>query len=951
MKLTACLSFLLLCCFIHSSSQTPGQLILDFKTGRFANDKIWDIDKYPGARYLIAGNFITYDDYPVLHLAVLNSDLTLDTTFAPAWNLSVGDVKFAERVAGGKIIVAGNFTHTGTTNYHCLLRLNADGTIDETFPDVFADADENVVIHAMEFTDEYIMLAGNFNFPDDAYKRCILRIDYDGNIDTTFKTYFGLLADEPDIFQLQITSDEKYVVSGAFAGYEDDYSIKKLMKLHHDGSRDISFIVSEVTPADRYVYFLGIQSDDKILVGGSFNEINGSDEHGFAKLDPDGTRDITFNPGELKIPGPYTNPYKLTHSYTTENGHIIIAGGFDQYSYITPYSIYKLEPSGGTTAGFRNSEGIGVHYSVERETYEEGVAHIQDFVVLNSGDITIAGSFNAFDDAQCNNVCQLDSMGYVNPDMPEQLGFDDDVRKIIVQPDGKILVLGKFTEYGYNEHVHLIRLNSNAEPDSSFSFSTDDELYDMELLDDGKILIAGDFMSVNGVSRRTIARLNSDGSTDITFNPGGGATGGAKTIYDIAVLPDGKILIGGSFTVYNAVTRKNFARLHANGSIDTSFDPLTGFDAPVWEIALTSDGKYIIGGEFTKYRGANYKSIIRLQDDANPDTTFSSIITSGNVYALECTEDEKILAGGTFTLSGSPNNKFVKLNNDGSADASFTSSFTSNAEVHTIKKIHAGYYAVGGKFEYYDAVNYESFLMLDENGTVHPDFIFDKKTDSLISTIALDADSNIIIGGAFVSLNGYSRNRIAKLSGITDTPPVCSMPTGVTATGITASTAKIKWDIVPGAETYRVQYRVEGTTSWTSKTSFTNQKKIKLLAPSTTYEYRVRSQCADAAVSTYSAIQTFTTLPMRFTLSDSTQAVEIFPNPVHDAFTVTTENSTGLLSISLYDASGKLLQQETLFAETGNTYTMHLTTNYTGIACVKIITASETVNKQIFITR
>lgn len=926
---------------ISSFCQAPGTIDLDFKTGRFANDKIWDIDKYPGGGYLVTGNFISYDDFYIPHMAVLNSDLSIDTTFIPTWNLSGADVKFAERVTGGKILVAGNFTHNGSTNYHSLLRLNADGTVDETFPDVFADAETGVNIHAMEIADDYIMLAGKFKFPGEDSKRCIIRIDYDGNIDTTFKTHFGLLADEPDIYQLEITSDDKYVISGVFAGYEDDYSIRKLMKLNTDGTRDASFFVSEVTPADRYVYYMGIQPDDNILVGGSFNEINGSDEHGIAKLDTDGTKSSSFYPGSLYAIGSYSAS-KLCHSYTTETGDIIIAGGFDKYSYLTPNSMTKMGPGGSIYGMFREASSDphdGAQYSAELN-YARPISHIQDFLVLNSGDITVAGSFNVFDEAQCNNICLLDSNGLVKPEMPEQIGFNDDVKKIIVQPDGKILVLGKFTQYGYNEQDHLIRLNANGEFDSSFTFSTDDKLYDMELLGDGKILVAGDFFYVNGVSRRTIARLNSDGSTDVSFNPGGGATGGSKSIYDIAVLPDGKILIGGSFTVYNAVTRKNVARLNSNGSLDTSFDPLGGFDYAVHEIIILPDTTYLIGGEFTKYQGITMKGIIKLYDDASRDASFTSIVSDGMVNAIELTEDDKILIGGTFITTGTGNDKLTKLNFDGTADATFSALFTSDASVNTIKNIKAGYYAVGGKFKSYNAENFESFIMIDANGMVHPDISFAEKTDSSILSIALDADSNLLVGGAFVSLNGLSRNRIAKLSGITEAPPVCNIPTGVTATGITPSSAKVKWNLMADAETYRVQYRILGTTSWTSKTSITNQKKLKLLSPSTTYEYRVRSQCADGVLSAYSEIETFTTLPMKLQNENDTMHVSIFPNPNNGTFIIKTENLSGVTNIELFDTTGKIIFSTLTNFQVASTYEITLQNNYAGLVIVKLTSPS-----------
>jgi len=58
---------------------------------------------------------------------------------------------------------------------------------------------------------------------------------------------------------------------------------------------------------------------------------------------------------------------------------------------------------------------------------------------------------------------------------------------------------------------------------------------------DGKVLMAGQFMSVNGTNRRFIARLNADGSLDSSFDPGDGATGATfNTIYALALQVDGQ---------------------------------------------------------------------------------------------------------------------------------------------------------------------------------------------------------------------------------------------------------------------------------------------------------------------------------------------------------------------------------------------------------------------------
>jgi len=80
---------------------------------------------------------------------------------------------------------------------------------------------------------------------------------------------------------------------------------------------------------------------------------------------------------------------------------------------------------------------------------------------------------------------------------------------------------------------------------------------------DGKIIIGGSFTDFNGVQTNNICRINQDGSLDNSFYSGTGFTGGDVMV--IKLLPNGSIMVGGSFTAYNGVNRNCIARLSSNG--------------------------------------------------------------------------------------------------------------------------------------------------------------------------------------------------------------------------------------------------------------------------------------------------------------------------------------------------------------------------------------------------
>src|SRR5207248_2984893 len=133
----------------------------------------------------------------------------------------------------------------------------------------------------------------------------------------------------------------------------------------------------------------------------------------------------------------------------------------------------------------------------------------------------------------------------------------------------------------------------------------------LALQPDGKVLIGGGFSNVGFLGRNRIARLNSDGSLDAAFLDG--LAGANNTINSIALQPDGKVLIGGLFTSVNGVGRNRIARLTSDGSIDTTFqNGMSGANSSVFSIALQPDGNVVIGGDLTIINGVASDKVARL---------------------------------------------------------------------------------------------------------------------------------------------------------------------------------------------------------------------------------------------------------------------------------------------------------------------------------------------------
>jgi hypothetical protein len=104
------------------------------------------------------------------------------------------------------------------------------------------------------------------------------------------------------------------------------------------------------------------------------------------------------------------------------------------------------------------------------------------------------------------------------------------------------------------------------------------------------------------------------GINDRTFTEFDVYSGFSSNVISIAVQSDGKVVIGGDFRTFNGVTAIRIARLNSDGTLDTTFttNTGTGFNESVQSIAIQSDGKIVCGGEFTGFNSINRTRLARI---------------------------------------------------------------------------------------------------------------------------------------------------------------------------------------------------------------------------------------------------------------------------------------------------------------------------------------------------
>jgi uncharacterized delta-60 repeat protein len=225
-------------------------------------------------------------------------------------------------------------------------------------------------------------------------------------------------------------------------------------------------------------------------------------------------------------------------------------------------------------------------------------------------------------------------------------------------------------------------------------------------------------------------------------------------------------LVGGFFTSYSGVSRNRIIRLNTDGSIDTSFVIGTGFNTIVETIQLQPDGKILVGGQFATYSGVSSNRIIRLNTDGSIDASF--VIGSGfngTIQPIQLQTDGKILVGGLFTsYSGVSSGRVIRLNTDGSVDTGFVIGTGFNNSVYSIQLQPDSKILIGGTFTSYSGVSRNRIIRLNTDGSIDTSFVIGTGFSG-IPYISLQSDGKILVGGTFTSYNGSLYNRIIRLDG------------------------------------------------------------------------------------------------------------------------------------------------------------------------------------------
>jgi uncharacterized delta-60 repeat protein len=344
------------------------------------------------------------------------------------------------------------------------------------------------------------------------------------------------------------------------------------------------------------------------------------------------------------------------------NDRVIIAGNFTNYTQLPVGRLTRLNTNGLLDPTFFNGNGAD--------------AAVNALLLEPDGRIVFAGAFSKYNSTNRSRIAAINSDGTLASSFNPGGGFDGDVFALARQPDGKIIVGGAFLTFNGQNQPYVARLLPNGLLDPSFDSAPqlNARVFALAVQRDGKILIGGEFTNSSGVAVSRLMRLESNGAPDAQFVVGAGPN---DSIRALLVLPDNRILAGGSFTDFSASGRSGIVRLNPTGSVDPTFVG-TGAEGAVLSLARQPDGKLLLAGDFTAYSGVERGRIVRVLPDGAIDPGMNFGLGANSfVNALELQPDEKIIIGGGFTrFNDRPANHLVRVlggNNNGSGAVEFTS--------------------------------------------------------------------------------------------------------------------------------------------------------------------------------------------------------------------------------------------------------------------------------------
>lgn len=403
-----------------------------------------------------------------------------------------------------------------------------------------------------------------------------LRITLDDDPDRSaveLRLLDNLLSDGPRLLAIDLLDPSPGLALGPFASLTLTILDDEL-----EAAAPLDTSVRASPGADHLVATLAVTPDQHLLAAGAFVTYHHQRHPRLVRIRPDGSPDPDFHT-DVK--------YQVDALAVFPDGRIVLAGEFNTVNHVRCDRVAILRPDGSLDPQFRFDPGAD--------------RAVHALAIDSNGRLVIGGAFLSIAGRPVTRLARLLPTGALDPDFQTPLGPDRDVLALALDPDGRILVGGRFRQLAGTAHG-LARLLPNGLPDPQFHppHDVDGAVRAIALDPQGALLVAGEFTRFHGQPAGRLVRLHPTGLPDDTFAVGTGADGPIRALLPT---PDQGIWIAGGFTSVDGHPRRHIARLLPDGSPDPDFDPGIGPDDWVLALADWPDHAIALGGVFTRVNG------------------------------------------------------------------------------------------------------------------------------------------------------------------------------------------------------------------------------------------------------------------------------------------------------------------------------------------------------------
>lgn len=661
------------------------------------NGIVYGAAALPGVGYIVVGEFTTYQGQPANRIAKIDLSGNLDLTFNPPLTQNgANGIARAVAVSGTSIYVGGDFSKYRNVTATRIVKLDYDGAMDTTFNGPGTGLNNSV--YTLGVNNGYVYAGGAFTTYQGAAANRIAKIHAtSGALDTVFNP--ATSSDNgvnSNVRAIGFVGTD-VLIGGEFTTWRG-VTCKKLIWVSETAVINNTPLGASVNNNVNAIYVTATN----IYVGGAFTSYKGAVANRIAKLSLAGAMDTTFNPTTSANNGMGNGTVFAIYS---DGSNVYAAGSFSLYRSANAPRVVKIQSSGAQDTT----------YSPTSMTVPVGAGGTINAIVGTAEGIVLAGAVVTYRAVGITNgIAKLNSSGVLDTTFSPQSGAN-----------------------GFNAAVRSLALNGTT------------------------LYVGGDFTTYKGAPANYIAKLDANGALDTTFNPSSGSNGANNVVRAVAT-SGSDLFIGGDFTTYRGTAAVRLAKINAaNGLLNVAFATATGLNNSAYALATNGTDLYV-GGVFTTHKSLIANRLAKvdyntgdLDQTFNPQTGGNAMNPTGTVYVYSLVMSATgVYAGGTFSIyrGASGINRVAKINTDGSLDATFSHATGANSSVYGLFVDGSDLYMVGALTTYKGVTAKGLARANASTGAITSSFTSAGGVDSTSGaawSIMKEASGKMSVGGAF----------------------------------------------------------------------------------------------------------------------------------------------------------------------------------------------------------